>query len=40
MCRLDEPGDLLQLHLGRLMEEAAKYSNASLDESEAEEWTW
>jgi hypothetical protein len=37
---VDEPGDLLQLHLSRLTAEAAKYSNSSLDESQAEEWTW
>jgi len=36
----DEPGDLVQLHLGRLAEEAAKYPGSQLSEGASEDWTW
>ncbi|UNI16981.1 hypothetical protein JDV02_003363 [Purpureocillium takamizusanense] len=35
----DEPGDLLQLHLGRLSEEAAKYGNSRFIASDGQDWS-
>lgn len=37
---VDEPGDLLTLHLERLALEAAKYENAKLIDDAGEHWSW
>ncbi|CAM1503554.1 Fc.00g011450.m01.CDS01 [Cosmosporella sp. VM-42] len=36
---IEEPGDLLQLHLERLGREVSKYDNSSVDDEAAEPWT-
>ena len=36
----EEPGDLLQLHLERLIEEAATYQNSRVGDAIGEEWIW
>lgn len=36
----EEPGDVLQFHLGRLLEEVDKYRNSRVDKLAGEEWSW
>jgi hypothetical protein len=36
----EEPGDVLQFHLGRLLEEVDKYPNSRVGELIGQEWTW
>jgi hypothetical protein len=36
----DEGGDLLQFHLEKLGEEAAKYSNNSVTDDMGRPWSW